>query len=83
MSSSRYRNLTRVLCGLLCGLICQAQDQVEQNLPSESSVCFIVRTYWGHGDEYGDSALHDLLNSLQTQTVQRQVNNSNKKGVCV
>ena len=30
--------------------------------------CFIVRTYWGHGDQWGDRSLRMLLSSLQNQT---------------
>ncbi len=33
-------------------------------------VCFVVRTYWGHGDAHGGE-LRSLLSSLQDQTVSR------------
>lgn len=32
----------------------------------EPSVCFVVRTYWGHGDEHGGE-LRSFLGSLQHQ----------------
>lgn len=32
----------------------------------EASVCFVVRTYWGHGDEHGGE-LRAFLRSLQAQ----------------
>lgn len=31
-------------------------------------VCFIVRTYWAHGDQWGDRSLRHLVSSLQNQT---------------
>lgn len=36
-----------------------------------SIVCFVVRTYWGHGDTWGDKSLRRILASLQNQTVGR------------
>jgi len=35
-------------------------------------VCFVVRTYWGHGDDYGGE-LRQFLRSLQAQRVKRFV----------
>ena len=30
-------------------------------------ICFVVRTYFGHGAKYGDSSLSTLLTGLQNQ----------------
>ncbi|KAG2428579.1 hypothetical protein HYH02_014281 [Chlamydomonas schloesseri] len=38
--------------------------------PEGSIVCFVVRTYWGHGDTWGDKSLRRILASLQNQTVE-------------
>jgi len=35
-------------------------------------VCFVVRTYWGHGDDHGGE-LRQFLRSLQAQRVKRFV----------
>lgn len=34
-------------------------------------VCFVIRTYWGHGDVWGDGSLRTILGSLQAQTDSR------------
>lgn len=38
--------------------------------PVPPSVCFVVRTYWGHGDEHGGE-LRSFLKSLQDQDEQK------------
>ncbi|KAG2500986.1 hypothetical protein HYH03_000808 [Edaphochlamys debaryana] len=36
--------------------------------PNKELICFIIRTYWGHGDTWGDKSLRRILTSLQNQT---------------
>jgi len=38
------------------------------NIEAPPAVCFVVRTYWGHGDAHGGE-LRSFLTSLQDQTV--------------
>ncbi|PNH00307.1 hypothetical protein TSOC_013878 [Tetrabaena socialis] len=37
----------------------------------DSTICFIIRTFWGHGDTWGDKSLRRMLTSLQNQTSDR------------
>ncbi|KXZ44304.1 hypothetical protein GPECTOR_69g397 [Gonium pectorale] len=39
--------------------------------PDETIVCFVIRTYWAHGDTWGDKSLRKIIGSLQGQTVGR------------
>ena len=45
----------------------RSREQEASHLPH---FCFVIRTYWGHGDEYG-SGLWRLLKSLQRQEYAR------------
>ncbi|KAL6762234.1 hypothetical protein V8C86DRAFT_2522953 [Haematococcus lacustris] len=38
---------------------------------SQDMVCVVIRTYWAHGNQYGDHSLQLLLRSLQQQTHKR------------
>jgi len=46
-------------------------SQAQQDASGSGSVCFVVRTFWGHGEDYGDRSLHDLFDSLKAQTLGR------------
>ncbi|GFR42383.1 hypothetical protein Agub_g3254 [Astrephomene gubernaculifera] len=73
-----------VLALILLGLLAWPSTISGSNIPesarklegggaadSDDIVCFIVRTYWGHGDAWGDKSLRRILWSLRNQTVDR------------
>lgn len=49
---------------------CPAETDRAPVAPAPPSVCFVVRTYWGHGDEHGGE-LRSFLKSLQDQKEQK------------
>lgn len=49
---------------------CAAETDEPLVAPVPPSVCFVVRTYWGHGDEHGGE-LRSFLKSLQDQDEQK------------
>lgn len=49
-----------------------ASDETARRHVQTEAVCFVVRTYWGHGDDHGGE-LRQLLLSLQAQRVKRFV----------
>lgn len=38
---------------------------------SDNVTCFVIRTYYGHGDAKGSGALRAIIRSLQAQTSPR------------
>lgn len=59
-----------VLCLGLTGI--RAIEEVDRAGTSSTSgsddlVCIVIRTFWGHGKNWGDDSLRTLLQSLQNQ----------------
>ena len=63
--------LSRGFLSLLMTFIILYMEFVEASVQrkdgsEQDGVCFVVRTYWGHGDKHGGE-LRALLQSLQAQ----------------
>lgn len=58
------------LCSLPGGSVAEATggNEAATEVPT---TCFIIRTYWGHGDTWGDKSLRRILSSLRNQTVDK------------
>ena len=55
-----------------CSASASDGDETASGHVQTEPVCFVVRTYWGHGDDHGGE-LRQLLRSLQAQRVKRFV----------
>ncbi|GIL45617.1 hypothetical protein Vafri_2819 [Volvox africanus] len=51
--------------------VTEAAIQADSGSLDDSIICFVIRTYWGHGDTWGDKSLRRILGSLRNQTVDR------------
>ncbi|EFJ52303.1 hypothetical protein VOLCADRAFT_102964 [Volvox carteri f. nagariensis] len=49
----------------------EAAIQAKVGSHDDSIVCFVIRTYWAHGDTWGDKSLRRILGSLRNQTLGR------------
>lgn len=64
--SSPQATLPLLLLLLLSALLLSPSG-ASSDIRQQPVVCFIVRTYWGHGDLFGDGSLRKLLAALQRQ----------------
>ncbi len=53
------------------GSVAEATGGTEEAATEVPTTCFIIRTYWGHGDTWGDKSLRRILSSLRNQTVDK------------
>lgn len=84
-----YRHMKHKEHSLLLLLVCACVATSSHAWGSKKPVsedapllCFVVRTFWGHGAQYGDDSLHILLESFRNQTVGRCACGGVLVGVC-